>query len=105
MHGAAGKDLVIKVPPGTLVRQRGAGEEEPPLAELLRPGERLLVAAGGRGGRGNLAFKTARNTAPALAEFGEKVGGRWAGELARLPPCQLAGSSWLPRSALLSARR
>ena len=73
MHGAAGKDLLVKVPPGTIVRARGAAEGDPPLYELLRPGARVRVASGGRGGRGNLAFKSARNNAPALAEFGEKV--------------------------------
>lgn len=73
MHGAAAKDLVIKVPPGTIVRARGAAEDAPPLYELLRPGDRARVASGGRGGRGNLAFKSARNNAPAMAEFGEKV--------------------------------
>jgi GTPase involved in cell partitioning and DNA repair len=73
MHGAAAKDFIIKVPPGTIVRERGADEDAPPLYELLKPGDRALVATGGRGGRGNLAFKSARNNAPALAEFGEKV--------------------------------
>jgi Obg family GTPase CgtA len=72
MHGANAKDTIIPVPPGTMVRDRSAGKEAPPLFELLRPGDRVLVAAGGRGGRGNLSFKSARNTAPALAEFGEK---------------------------------
>lgn len=71
-HGAAGKDLVIKVPPGTIARRRGAGEGDPKLAEVMGPGDRVLMAVGGRGGRGNLAFKTSRNTAPTLAEFGEK---------------------------------
>ena len=68
-----------QVPPGTIVRARGAGEDDPPLSELLVPGDRALMAVGGRGGRGNLAFKSSRNTAPAMAEFGEKVllgGGR-----------------------------
>lgn len=46
-----------------------------------RAGQRALVASGGRGGRGNLAFKSARNTAPALAEFGEKVRGGMRGGL------------------------
>jgi GTP-binding protein len=77
MHGANAKDLLVRVPPGTIVRQRGAPEGTPPLHELLRPGDRVLVAPGGRGGRGNLAFKTARNTAPALAEFGEKGAECW----------------------------
>ena len=38
MNGAAGEDVLVRVPPGTLVRRKGADEGEPPLAELLRPG-------------------------------------------------------------------
>lgn len=103
MHGAAGKDLVVKVPPGTIVRQRGAGEGEPPLAELLRPGDRLAVAAGGRGGRGNLAFKTARNTAPALAEFGEKGQEAWLDlELKLVADVGIIGVPNAGKSTLLS---
>ena len=41
MHGAAGPDLVVRVPPGTIVRRKGAAPGEPPLAEVLRPGERV----------------------------------------------------------------
>ena len=70
-HGAGGKDLTVFVPPGTIVRRKGAAEGEPPLAEVMRAGDKALLAAGGRGGRGNLAFKSGRNTAPTLAEFGE----------------------------------
>ena len=48
-------------------------------------GQRVLLAAGGRGGRGNLAFKTARNTAPALAELGERGQGERARSAALRP--------------------
>ena len=73
--GAAGPDLHIAVPPGTLVYDADTGEL---LADLAQPGQQALVARGGRGGRGNAAFKSARNKAPRLAEKGE------AGEERRL---------------------
>jgi GTP-binding protein len=55
------KCWLLQVPPGTIIRRRDAGELEKPLAELVLPGERALLAAGGRGGRGNASFKTGRN--------------------------------------------
>ena len=91
MHGAGSKDLVIKVPPGTIVRLRDAPPGTPPLAEVLAAGDRALLAAGGRGGRGNLAFKTARNNAPALAEFGEKGQGEWAEGACSCRVCSMGG--------------
>ncbi len=64
--GACGEDLVIGVPPGTLVFQ---GDRL--LADLKNAGDRLLAARGGRGGRGNASFKTIFNTAPRISERGE----------------------------------
>jgi len=64
--GAMGEDFVIGVPLGTLVRKDGRL-----LADLAAPGDRLLAARGGRGGRGNASFKTAINTAPRISEKGE----------------------------------
>lgn len=65
--GADGDDLEVRAPLGTIIRRKGAGEDE-----LLEPGQRaLLLVVGGRGGRRNLSFKTRRNTAPAFAERGE----------------------------------
>lgn len=69
--GAAGEDVVIPVPVGTVVRLRDASPEATPLAELLVPGERALLAVGGRGGRGNATFKSSTNRAPIIAEEGE----------------------------------
>jgi len=71
MHGADAEDLAIPVPPGTIIRRKEAQEGEAPLAELVCPGDKALLIVGGRGGRGNHSFKTARNTAPTLAEKGE----------------------------------
>ena len=72
--GANGPDLRIPVPPGTIVRDAETGQI---VADLLRPGQQALVARGGRGGRGNNAFKSARNKAPRLAEKGEPGQKRW----------------------------
>ncbi|KAI8468676.1 MAG: GTP1/OBG-domain-containing protein [Monoraphidium minutum] len=69
--GANGDDLEIRVPLGTIIRRKDADEADPPLAELLIQGQRALLLVGGRGGRGNLSFKTGKNTAPAFAERGE----------------------------------
>jgi GTP-binding protein len=66
-HGANAPDLVLRVPPGTVVRER-AGDRV--VGELIRPGERLVVAQGGRGGRGNAAFATSTHRAPRRAEPG-----------------------------------
>lgn len=62
----------MQVPPGTILRDAGAEPGAPPLAELIQPGQKALIAVGGRGGRGNLSFKTGRNTAPSMAERGEE---------------------------------
>jgi GTP-binding protein len=69
--GANGTDLEVRVPLGTIIRMKGAEEGEAPLAELLTHGQKALLLVGGRGGRGNLSFKTGKNTAPAFAERGE----------------------------------
>lgn len=72
--GAHGADLRIPVPPGTIVRDADTGQT---VADLLHPGQQAVIARGGRGGRGNNAFKSARNKAPRLAEKGEPGQERW----------------------------
>ncbi|HLE13847.1 MAG TPA: GTPase ObgE [Anaerolineales bacterium] len=67
MTGRSGPDLVIPVPPGTVVSDSRSGEV---LGDLVNPGERLVVCQGGRGGRGNSRFATSRNQAPRIAEHG-----------------------------------
>ena len=68
MHGRGAEDLIITVPPGTLVRDEAGGEL---LADLVNPGDRAVVAQGGRGGRGNARFVNSVNRAPTFAERGE----------------------------------
>lgn len=65
--GADGKDLVIRVPPGTLVYDNDTGE----LLHDLGPGEEVIVARGGKGGWGNDHYKSATNQTPRRADPGE----------------------------------
>lgn len=66
--GASGNDTLIEVPLGTVVYHAETNET---LADLLEPGQQVIVAKGGRGGRGNARFATSTNQAPRLAEKGE----------------------------------
>ena len=67
-HGANAKDIVIKVPMGTVITDT---ETNLIIADLTKKGDQVVVAYGGRGGRGNMAFATRANPAPAYAENGE----------------------------------
>jgi GTP-binding protein len=68
--GRSGKVEEIRVPMGTIVYNRTAEDEDEVLADLSQDGQRLLVARGGRGGRGNARFTTATRQAPDYAEHG-----------------------------------
>lgn len=67
-HGASAKDIVIKVPQGTVVTDIDTGLI---LADLKNINDQAIIASGGRGGRGNTAFKTQSNPAPNFSENGE----------------------------------
>jgi GTP-binding protein len=67
--GRSGEALVLRVPPGTTVKDATTGEV---VAELLEEGDEAVVARGGRGGRGNAFFATATNRAPRHAQPGEE---------------------------------
>lgn len=66
--GRSGEDLVIYVPPGTLVYDDESGDL---LGDLVSPAERIVIAKGGRGGKGNSRFASSRNQVPRIAEKGE----------------------------------
>ncbi|MDX1683235.1 MAG: GTPase ObgE, partial [Phycisphaeraceae bacterium] len=71
-HGSDGEDCPIPVPPGTLVYDETEGENKGELlGDLDKPGQRLIVARGGRGGLGNEHFKSATNQTPREASPGE----------------------------------
>lgn len=66
--GRNGEDIKIKVPVGTTVRDADTGLI---ICDLVKDKEEAIVAKGGKGGRGNLSFKTNKNTAPFTSEYGE----------------------------------
>jgi GTP-binding protein len=68
-HGRKGKDVLVRVPPGTVVYDANTGEM---LVDLVEPGQRFVVARGGRGGRGNARFVSSTNQAPREWEPGEE---------------------------------
>jgi GTPase len=67
-HGKNAKDMIVKVPPGTVVMD---AETKEVIADLVENGQQAVIARGGRGGRGNSRFATPSNPAPELAENGE----------------------------------
>ncbi len=73
-HGAAGRDLVLRVPVGTVVSDRESGER---LGDLSEPGQRILIQRGAPGGRGNARFASSMNRAPRQADPGRYGEGRW----------------------------
>jgi len=66
--GRNGKDLIVYVPPGTVLYDADTGDL---IGDLTQPGQKLTILKGGRGGRGNQHFATSRNQAPRTAEKGE----------------------------------
>ncbi|GAB6180009.1 GTPase ObgE [Desulfotomaculum defluvii] len=68
MNGASGEDLSVRVPTGTVVRDADTGRL---IADMVENGQQVVIAKGGRGGRGNVHFASGTNKAPRIAEKGE----------------------------------
>lgn len=100
MHGRGAGPLYIKVPPGTIVRDEETGEV---IADLTTEGQEMVVARGGRGGRGNARFVSSTHRAPTFAENGEPGESRSLQlELKLLADVGLVGYPSVGKSSIIS---
>ena len=99
-HGRSADDIVLRVPVGTVVRD---ADTKKLLGDLRHHGQEIVVALGGRGGRGNARFVSSTHRAPAFAENGEKGEERWITlELKLLADVGLVGFPNVGKSTIIS---
>ena len=104
-HGRDGEDLVLRVPVGTVVRELDPQTQTPSydIADLTQPGERVVVAPGGAGGRGNIHFVTSVRRAPAFAEKGEPAREHWIElEMKLMADAALVGMPSVGKSSIIA---
>ena len=104
-HGRAGSDLVLRVPLGTVVRELDLETLEPAydICDLTHPGDRVVVAPGGMGGRGNIHFVTSVRRAPAFAEKGEPALEHWIElEMKLMADAALVGMPSVGKSSIIA---
>ena len=104
-HGRDGADLVLRVPVGTVIRELDPETQTPAydIADLTQPGERVVVAPGGAGGRGNIHFVTSVRRAPAFAEKGEPAREHWIElEMKLMADAALVGMPSVGKSSIIS---